>query len=519
LSGLRQSATSLTTTIPDHLGKYSAVIRSLLDVASFLPEAATDRRLSATAGSWLNLMEAKECAGQERAALSATFAADNFQEGVFRKFSSLVARQQERLRIAIDKAGPDQRTKLQNLLDGPIAKEVERFRSIAYDRASTGKFGVDAQEWFQASSNRINDMKALEDDFATVLESDAAAAGKEAKFAFLLAAISTFAVISASIWVGRVITKQITTPLIHLVDGIQKSDLTAQIPVETQDELGVAAQAFNAYNANFRKIFSDLGLQSDQVASGATQLSASAVEIARTAADIARSADVQQQTTEQLASAITELSASIQQVGDSIQKGELLANGATKSAVAGDTAGGETANAMGLIRQSASEMVAAVGVIREIAQQTNLLSLNASIEAAKAGTQGKGFAVVAEEVRKLSERSGLAAKEITSLINRSQGAVAAGGQTVGTAVGMLRAIRTQSEDLSRIMVEVHMAAREQTRTAQEGARQVELGASEASQNASASAELSASTNEIQRTAEDLAKVSENLSKMVSQFRV
>ena len=82
-----------------------------------------------------------------------------------------------------------------------------------------------------------------------------------------------------------------------------------------------------------------------------------------------------------------------------------------------------------------------------------------------------------------------------------------------------RNIREKIEDLSRIMNEVLLAAREQTRTAQEGARQVELGAAEASQNASASAELSASTHEIQLTADELARVSERLAAMVANFRV
>lgn len=196
-----------------------------------------------------------------------------------------------------------------------------------------------------------------------------------------------------------------------------------------------------------------------------------------------------------------------------------MAQGAAEATVEGDHAGEATVEAMESIRQSSHAMVAAIKVIQDIARQTNLLSLNAAIEAAKAGAQGKGFAVVAEEVRKLAERSGTAAKEIANLIDRSQEAVEEGERTVATVVGLLRNIREKIEDLSRIMHEVLLAAREQTRTAQEGARQVEVGAAEASQNASASAELSASTHEIQRTADELARVSERLAVMVGNFRV
>lgn len=79
LPEMRQSASEIKTTIPEHLGRYTGLIKSLLDVAGQLPEVATDPGLAATASAWQHLMVAKECAGQERATLSAAFAADRFQ--------------------------------------------------------------------------------------------------------------------------------------------------------------------------------------------------------------------------------------------------------------------------------------------------------------------------------------------------------------------------------------------------------------------------------------------------------
>lgn len=519
LPTLRQSATDLKTTVPEHLGKYSALIKALLDVAGQLPELATDPALAATAGAWQHLMVAKECAGQERATLSAAFASDRFQEGVFRRFTSLVARQQERFQMALDKAQTDTKGAIQALVDGPLAKDVEAFRAVAFERAQSGGFGKDPQAWFALSTSRINAMKSVEDAFALALEKDAHALGQRASWVFWGSVLVTILLMGTSMLMGRLIVRQIRDPLAHLVEGIRRNDLTVAVPIETQDEIGEASEAFNAYNATFRKLFQELGAQSDQVASGATQLSASSIEIARTSDDIARSAEQQQMMTERLASAITELAASIEQVSGSIHGGETLAQAAADATVEGDKAGEATVEAMESIRQSSVAMVVAIKVIQDIARQTNLLSLNAAIEAAKAGAQGKGFAVVAEEVRKLAERSGTAAKEIAALIDRSQEAVDAGERTVASVVGMLQSIRSRIEELSRIMHEVLIASREQTRTAQEGAQQVELGAAEASQNASASAELSASTHEIQRTADELARVSERLAAMVGGFRV
>lgn len=108
----------------------------------------------------------------------------------------------------------------------------------------------------------------------------------------------------------------------------------------------------------------------------------------------------------------------------------------------------------------------AVKVIQDIARQTNLLSLNAAIEAAKAGQHGKGFAVVAEEVRKLAERSGSAAKEIARLIEDSNLAVAQGQDTVQEAVTALGRIREHIAHLSHVSEAVGLAAHEQIQASQ-----------------------------------------------------
>jgi len=170
------------------------------------------------------------------------------------------------------------------------------------------------------------------------------------------------------------------------------------------------------------------------------------------------------------------------------------------------------------VEEATAKVVQAVRVIQEIARQTNLLSLNAAIEAAKAGQMGKGFAVVAEEVRKLAERSGSAAKEIATLIEASDTAVAEGRGTVTQTVEVLGGIRDHIGQVTSMALEIGAALEEQARTSNEVAQQVEEGARRASENASASTQLSATVQSLAETSDRLAATADGLQALTAQFR-
>jgi len=242
-------------------------------------------------------------------------------------------------------------------------------------------------------------------------------------------------------------------------------------------------------------------------------------EISSTAHDLARTAEAQREFVERVASAITELSASIEEVGRTIQQGLQQSRQMEATVTEVNRAGAEALQAMDHVGQTTSRMVKATQVIQDIARQTNLLSLNAAIEAAKAGQHGKGFAVVAEEVRKLAERSAASAREIRDLIEESHGAVDQGRATVGSAVASLGAIRGHIDGLARLMEGIGQASQEQARASLEVAEQVDLGAQQAVSNAAASEELSRTVEQVSHTAaRDLTSVARGLAALVRHFR-
>jgi methyl-accepting chemotaxis protein len=337
--------------------------------------------------------------------------------------------------------------------------------------------------------------------------------------AFIFNIVASFLVWLITVAVVYRLSLWLTRPLKALADGLSQSDLTLQLKADAKDEIGQAAAAFNAYNARLRGVFQNLTGSSGSVASGATQLSAASEEMAATGSSLAQNAEAQRVAFERVAAAVTELSASIEQVSGNIQRSQKESEAAVAAVNQGTRAGGESARAMDDIRAATARMVSAVRLIQDIARQTNLLSLNAAIEAAKAGAMGKGFAVVAEEVRKLAERSGAAAREIGQLIEQSNAAVDQGAQMVDATGVALGTIDTNIQHLAAMILEVGAAADEQARTSNEVAQQVDENLNRVAHTASATVQMARTVAEVAHTASELARVAEDQNHLVGQFKV
>ena len=315
------------------------------------------------------------------------------------------------------------------------------------------------------------------------------------------------------------VARGISRPILALAQGLRASDLTLRLPVLTQDEVGEVAQAFNTYNTRLHSTVKEFAAYSERVAAGSTELAASSEEMSRAVAQIAEVSEKLRASGEQVTGAMGQLTNRSSDVSVHLEASAKETQGAVAATAHSSEAGEGAARGISDIRAATGQIVKAVTVIQEIARQTNLLSLNAAIEAAKAGSMGKGFAVVAEEVRKLADRSRGAAGEIEQLILRTQEAVEAGVQGVDTTLQSLDDIRKRIGDVAGRFQQIGAAATAQTQTSREVNVLVEENHAQLAQNASATQELSATVHEITRTATDLAEVAEGLRTAVGGFKL
>ncbi|MBT31646.1 MAG: chemotaxis protein [Thalassobius sp.] len=319
--------------------------------------------------------------------------------------------------------------------------------------------------------------KALE---AANLETNALYESGE-RLMWIILGVSLLVATVLAFWIIITITSSIHKAM-SAIKAVSEGDLTVNIESTNKDEIGDLLEYLKDMIVKLKEVITFVSTAADQIAAASEQMSSSSQQMSQGSTEQAAS-------TEEVSSSMEEMVSNIQQNTENAQATEKIAIKASDDIREGSHSVNETVQSMKLIANK-------ISIISEIARQTNLLALNAAVEAARAGEHGKGFAVVAAEVRKLAERSQVAATEINTLSSSSV-------ETAVTSGRLLVEIVPNIQKTASLVQEIAAASIEQN----SGASQVNSAIQQLNlvvqSNAATSEEMSASAEELANQASEL----------------
>ncbi|MCL5063193.1 MAG: methyl-accepting chemotaxis protein [Nitrospiraceae bacterium] len=332
------------------------------------------------------------------------------------------------------------------------------------------------------------------------------------------------------------ITRGITHPLgeaVHAANKLADNDLTVNIEVNSKDETGQLLAAMKNMAEKLKKIMADVKSTADSVASASNQLSASSEQMSRgvteqsgRASQIAASSTEMSQTVIDIAKNSSDIASSATETSKVAKDGEGIVGKSVEEVKAIANTVNESAQMMTSLGERSRQIGEIISVIKDIADQTNLLALNAAIEAARAGEQGRGFAVVADEVRKLAERTAKATSEIGDMIKAIQDEVEnavtsmnEGTERVNVGVELSTQAGNALHDIVKSVNNLQTMVQQVASATEEMSTVSETISGDIETIASVSKETSAGSEQIAQASSDLARLASNLQNIVGQFKV
>ena len=562
IADIRNSVTTLNIEAAKAIGYYTNTNTKLLNLISTISKLSNTAEVSQDIVSYMNFLLLKERAGIERALGTNTFAQNSFGAGVKERFLSLIAAQDTYLDVFLKIAPAKSKEFYTQTVQGNSVNEVLRMRTVALYQDKITDFGIEPSYWFEQMTQKINQLKTVEDFLAQALTNTIVMQQENANFNLIIFGILSGIGVALTLILARTIAFTILIDVDVVKKGLvdffafinfEKEDINLKT-VDSQDELGMMSRLINENIENTkRNIQKDKELIKNTIAVANqinkgnlnTKISADSnnpalndlkniinemlhtlneniqnimkvlnsyskldfrpkiaennlegvikeleedvnilrnvitetlVENKRSGMILGQNAQTLTNNMDKIANAandqatrLEETAASLEEITSNIKNntqttvqmaafGDKLKNSATT----GQVLATNTAKAMEDINAQTTAINEAITVIDQIAFQTNILSLNAAVEAATAGEAGKGFAVVAQEVRNLASRSAEAAKEIKTLVENAQMKTSDGKKIASSMIEGYNELNENIEKTISLIDNVTNASKEQS---------------------------------------------------------
>ena len=457
----RVKITNREHTLKDTVTYYTQLNKKLLNAVNEIAKQSPSNEITKMLVGYTDFLKAKERAGIERAVLSGVFAQNSFPPGYYKKFIQLVSMQNAYLDSFVHISPENIVNFYKEKMQDQAVTETERLRNIADQHALTGNFNIDPQYWFTTITKKINILKEIDDTIAQAIITKISSLANSSMQSVYLGIFVIIFTSFLALFMIRNIDSRIKN-LKNIINHIaNQKEFSKNIPITSNDEFGEIQHSLNQLVLSIKEALQyakNSASQNEQISTELVKafnsISDNIHKETKVVNDIVQSSRHLESTLLETKDEADETKKQTQYAKEKVEEAKAVITDTINQIQTNAQIEHDLADKLNTLSNDAEQVKGVLSIIGDIADQTNLLALNAAIEAARAGEHGRGFAVVADEVRQLAEKTQKSLHDINATISVIVQAILDASQTMNHNIKNIETLIHNTDNVQENMNQI-----------------------------------------------------------------